>query len=103
MSDARTLLIETADRLFGSNYVWSLFAAGKHQMPFGTLGAVMGANVRVGLEDSLFLERGRLATSNAQQVEKMVRILKEIGHDIATPDEARQMLQLKGGANVGFV
>lgn len=97
------LMKQTADRLFGSNYVWSLFAAGKHQMPFGTLGAVMGANVRVGLEDSLFLERGRLATSNAQQVEKMVRILKEIGHDIATPDEARQMLQLKGGANVGFV
>ncbi|ABX15375.1 3-keto-5-aminohexanoate cleavage protein [Burkholderia multivorans] len=96
------LMKQTADRLFGDDYVWSLFAAGKQQMPFTTMGALMGANVRVGLEDSLFLERGRLATSNAEQVAKIHRILTELGVEIATPDEARQMLQLKGRNNVAF-
>jgi uncharacterized protein (DUF849 family) len=96
------LMKQTADRLFGQDYVWSLFAAGKQQMPFTTMGALMGANVRVGLEDSLFLERGRLATSNAEQVAKIRRILTELGVEIATPDEARQMLQLKGRNNVAF-
>jgi uncharacterized protein (DUF849 family) len=96
------MMKQTADRLFGRDYVWSLFAAGKHQIPFGTLGAVMGANVRVGLEDSLYLERGRLATSNAEQVSKIRRVLNELGLDVATADEARAMLQLKGRHNVKF-
>ena len=71
-------------------------------MPFVTMGAVMGANVRVGLEDNLFLGRGQLATSNAEQVAKIRRILTELGMEIATPDEARRILQLKGRANVAF-
>ena len=96
------LMKQTADRLFGKDYVWSLFAAGRQQMPFVTMGAVMGANVRVGLEDNLFLGRGQLATSNAEQVAKIRRILTELGMEIATPDEARQILQLKGRANVAF-
>lgn len=96
------LMKQTADRLFGKDYVWSLFAAGKQQMPFVTMGAVMGASVRVGLEDNLYIGRGQLATSNAEQVAKIRRILDELGMEIATPDEARQMLQLKGRKNVAF-
>lgn len=93
----------TADRLFGrENFQWSVLAAGRHQMPFLTQAALMGGHVRVGLEDSLFIERGQLATSNAQQVEKTVRILREMGHEPATPDEAREMLHLKGGDRVDF-
>ena len=103
-SDPENVLLmkQTADRLFGKDYVWSLFAAGRQQMPFITMGAVMGANVRVGLEDNLFLGRGQLATSNAEQVTKIRRILTELGIEIATPDEARQILQLKGRGNVAF-
>lgn len=86
----------TADRLFGTDYVWSVLAAGRHQMPMTTQAAMLGGNVRVGLEDSLFLEKGRLAESNAEQVRKIVRILKELGLTAATPDEARQILALKG-------
>ena len=86
----------TADRLFGSDYVWSALAAGKHQMPVITQAAMLGGNVRVGLEDSLFIGRGKLASSNAEQVEKIVRILAELGLEPATPDEARAMLALKG-------
>jgi uncharacterized protein (DUF849 family) len=94
---------ETADRLFGrGTYQWSVLAAGRHQMPFLTQAALMGGHVRVGLEDSLFIERGVLATSNAQQVQKIVRILKEMGHEPATPDEAREMLYLKGSDRVEF-
>ncbi|MES2339202.1 MAG: 3-keto-5-aminohexanoate cleavage protein [Pseudomonadota bacterium] len=93
----------TADRLFGRDaYQWSVLAAGKHQMPFLTQAALMGGHVRVGLEDSLFIERGELAVSNAQQVEKIVRILREMGHEPATPAEARAMLDLKGGDRVEF-
>jgi uncharacterized protein (DUF849 family) len=93
----------TADRLFGpSNFQWSVLAAGKHQMPFVTDAALMGGNVRVGLEDSIFLERGKLAESNAQQVAKISRILAELGHEAATPAEARAMLGLKGKANVRY-
>jgi uncharacterized protein (DUF849 family) len=88
----------TADRLFGAeSYQWSVLAAGRHQMPFITQAAIMGGNVRVGLEDSLYLERGRMAASNAEQVTKIRRILAEMGLEPATPDEARQMLGLKGG------
>ncbi|MCA1719536.1 MAG: 3-keto-5-aminohexanoate cleavage protein, partial [Actinobacteria bacterium] len=86
----------TADRLFGDEYVWSVLAAGRHQTPLVTQGAVLGGNVRVGLEDSIYLARGVLAESNAQQVEKIARILGELSLEIATPDEARQKLRLKG-------
>ena len=96
------MMKQTADRLFGRDYVWSLFAAGKNQMPFATMGAVMGAHVRVGLEDSLYLGRGQLATSNAEQVAKIRTILLEVGLEIATPDEARATLHLKGQHNVKF-
>jgi uncharacterized protein (DUF849 family) len=90
----------TADRLFGQDYIWSVLAAGKHQMPLITQAAMLGGNVRVGLEDSLFIERGALAASNAQQVAKIRAILAELGMQPATPDEARQLLALKGKANV---
>jgi uncharacterized protein (DUF849 family) len=93
----------TADRLLGrENYYWSILAAGRHQMPLLTIGAIMGGNVRVGLEDSLFLEKGKLAQSNADQVRKIKRILGELGMEFATPEEARAMLQLKGPESVGF-
>lgn len=94
---------QTADRLFGrESFQWSVLAAGRHQMPFLTQAALMGGHVRVGLEDSLFIERGRLAVSNAEQVSKIVRILAEMGHEPATPAEARAMLGLKGGDRVEF-
>jgi uncharacterized protein (DUF849 family) len=86
----------TADRLFGDEYVWSMLAAGRHQTPLVTQGAILGGNVRVGLEDSIYLARGVLAESNAQQVEKISRILGELSLETATPDEARQKLGLKG-------
>lgn len=93
----------TADRLFGAgSYQWSVLAAGKHQMPFLTQAGLMGGHVRVGLEDSLFIERGVLAASNAEQVEKIVRILREMGREPATPTEAREMLGLKGSDRVEF-
>ncbi len=86
----------TADRLFGTDYVWSALGAGKFQMPVITQAAMLGGNVRVGLEDSLFIGRGKLASSNAEQVEKIVRILGEMGLEPATPAEARALLALKG-------
>ena len=92
----------TADRLFGSDYRWSVLAAGRFQMPFATEAALLGGSVRVGLEDSLYIGKGKLASSNAEQVAKMRRILEELGHEIATPTEARQILGLKGGDRVGF-
>ena len=91
---------QTADRLFGKDYIWSLFGAGRHQMPVCTMGALMGSSVRVGLEDGLFISRGQLASSNAEQVLKIRRILDELGLDIATPQEARAMLSLKGRDNI---
>ncbi len=93
---------QTADRLFGDDYQWSVLAAGRSQMPFATQAAMMGGNVRVGLEDSLFISRGKLATSNAEQVSKIRKILEELGHEIASPDEAREMLDLKGADLVKF-
>lgn len=92
----------TADRLFGSDYVWSVLGAGKHQMPVCTLAAQLGGHVRVGLEDSLFIGRGQLAASNAEQVEKIVRILAEMGLSPATPAEARALLALKGADRTRF-
>jgi len=91
-----------ADRLFGDAYHWSILGAGRHQMGLLTVGAQMGGNVRVGLEDSLYLGRGQLAHSNADQVHKIRRILEELSLQVATAEEARQMLQLKGRHNVAF-
>jgi uncharacterized protein (DUF849 family) len=103
-ADQRNLLFmrETADRLFGDAYVWSVLAAGRHQMAFTTMAGIMGGNVRVGLEDSLYIGRGALAKSNAEQVAKIRRILEELSLEIATPSEAREILKLKGGDRVGF-
>ncbi|MCX7141291.1 MAG: 3-keto-5-aminohexanoate cleavage protein [Proteobacteria bacterium] len=92
----------TADRLFGDAYLWSVLGAGRNQMFIAAQSATMGGNVRVGLEDSLWMSRGTLAKSNAEQVTRVRRIIEEIGLQIATPDEARQMLKLKGGSNVAF-
>jgi len=93
---------ETADRLFGNDYYLSILAAGRHQFPFVTMGAIMGANVRVGLEDNLYLGKGQLAPSNAAQVAKIRHILEELSLEIATPNEARAMLQTKGAANTAI-
>jgi uncharacterized protein (DUF849 family) len=92
----------TADRLFGDAFRWSVLAAGRNQRPVATMAAILGGNVRVGLEDSLYIGRGRLATSNAEQVAKIRRIVEELGLEIATPAEARAILDLKGGDKVGF-
>ena len=102
--DPKNLLFarETADKLFGDQYVWSVLAAGRHQMPFTTMAGILGGNVRVGLEDSLYIGKGELATSNAQQVGKIRRILEDLSLEIATPAEAREILHLKGGDRVGF-
>jgi uncharacterized protein (DUF849 family) len=91
-----------AQRLFGADYEWSVLAAGRHQMAFCTQAAIMGGNVRVGLEDSLYIAKGELAKSNADQVAKIRRILEDLSLEIATPEEARQRLQLKGSHNVDF-
>jgi uncharacterized protein (DUF849 family) len=92
----------TADRLFGDQYQWSVLGGGRNQMYIATQSAVMGGNVRVGLEDSLWLAKGQLAKTNADQVAKIRRILEELGLEIATPDDARQILKLKGKDNVNF-
>ncbi|MEZ5838406.1 MAG: 3-keto-5-aminohexanoate cleavage protein [Geminicoccaceae bacterium] len=92
----------TADRLFGDSYRWSVLGAGRNQMVIAAQAAAMGGNVRVGLEDSLWLGRGRLAESNAAQVTKVRQIIEGLGQEIATPDEAREILELKGGDQVGF-
>ncbi len=91
-----------ADKLFGSDYRWSVLAAGRHQLSFVSMSAIMGGNVRVGLEDSLYAGKGKLAESNAQQVSIVRSILENLSLEIATPDEAREMLALKGGDQVGF-
>jgi uncharacterized protein (DUF849 family) len=92
---------EVADRLFGDQYVWSVLAAGRHQMNFTTMAGILGGNVRVGLEDSLWLAPGVQAKTNAEQVAKIRRILEDLGLEIASPAEARAMLALKGGDAVG--
>jgi uncharacterized protein (DUF849 family) len=92
----------TADRLLGDEYQWSILGAGRNQMPLATMGAAQGSHVRVGLEDSLWIGPGELATSNAQQVERIRVILEALNFDIATPDEAREMLHLKGRDKVAF-
>jgi uncharacterized protein (DUF849 family) len=92
----------TADRLFGDAYLWSVLGAGRNQMQIAALSAVMGGNVRVGLEDSLWIGKGQLARSNAEQVLKVRHLLEELGLAVAAPEDARQMLKLKGGNNVHF-
>ena len=103
-ADVRNLshMVTMADSLFGEDYVFSAFAAGKHQLQFCTQSALLGGNVRVGLEDSLFIGRGELATSNAQQVTRIRTVLEALGKEIATPGEAREILGLKGGDQVAF-
>ncbi len=103
-AEMRNLLFmkETADHLFGENYQWSVLGAGRAQMPFATQAAMMGGNLRVGLEDSLYLSRGQLASNSAEQVAKIRRIIEELGLSLATPNEARAMLGLKGADRVKF-
>jgi uncharacterized protein (DUF849 family) len=96
--DDVAMMRRTADRLFGRDYLWSVLGAGRHQMPIATMAASMGGNVRVGLEDSLWDAPGTLATSNAVQVRRIRTILEALSLQIATPDEARSMLKLKGRA-----
>jgi uncharacterized protein (DUF849 family) len=92
----------TADRLFGEDYRWSVLGAGRNQMAIAAQAIALGGNVRVGLEDSLWIGPGQLARSNAEQVAKAKRLIEELGLGVATPDEAREMLQLKGGDRVEF-
>ena len=92
----------TADRLFGDQYQWSILGAGRNQIPLATIGAAMGSHVRVGLEDSLWIGPGQLAASNAEQVTRIRTVLEALNREVATPDEARQILGLKGAANVAF-
>jgi uncharacterized protein (DUF849 family) len=91
-----------ADKLFGEQYYWSILAAGRSQLPLITMGAIMGGNVRVGLEDSLWIGKGQLAKNNAEQVKRIRAILENMSLEIATPKEAREMLALKGGDRVAF-
>jgi len=92
----------TADRLFGNDFRWSVLGAGANQFRVAAQAATLRGNVRVGLEDSLWAGRGELATSNAVQVRKVRNIIENLGLEVATPDEAREMLQLKGGDQVAF-
>lgn len=92
----------TADRLFGDAYQWSVLGAGRHQMQVALQSALLGGHVRVGLEDSLYAGRGKLAKSNAEQVSMARALIEQMGFDVATPDEAREILALKGGNKVNF-
>ena len=92
----------TADRLFGDDYRWSVLGAGRNQLPIAAMAAAMGGNVRVGLEDSLWIAPGKMAKTNAEQVLAARQIIEGLGMEVATPDEAREILQLKGADKVGF-
>lgn len=96
------MMKRTCDRLFGDKYRWSVLGAGRNQMPIAAMAAAMGGNVRVGLEDSLWIGAGKLAESNAQQVTQVRQIIEGLGLEIASPDEAREILSLKGGDKVNF-
>ncbi len=100
--DNLVFMKRTADRLFGDGYRWSVLAAGAAQIPMATTASQMNGDVRVGLEDSLFISRGKLAESNAQQVAKIRHIVEELGSEVATPDDVREILDLKGGDRVNF-
>ena len=103
-ADVRNLahMVTVADSLFGDDYLLSAFAAGRHQMDLCTQSVLLGGHARVGLEDSLFIGKGELATSNAQQVARVRQIVEALGREVATPAEAREMLMLKGGDRVAF-
>jgi uncharacterized protein (DUF849 family) len=94
-------LYETAVKVLGE-FQWSVCAAGRHQFPMGSTSMIMGGNMRVGLEDNLYIAKGKLAKSNAEQVEKAIRLATELGLEVASPDDARQMLRLKGMDEVSF-
>lgn len=96
------MMKRTADRLFGDAYHWSVLGTGRNQMGIAAMSIAMGGNVRVGLEDSLWIGAGRLATSNAEQVTKVRGLIEGLGYEIASPEEARTMLKLKGGDRVAF-
>ena len=100
--DTLTHLKRTADRLFGSDYQFSVLGAGRAQIPLATIAAAMGGHVRVGLEDNLYIAKGVLAKSNAQQVSQIRAVIEGLGHQVATADEARAILGLKGANEVGF-
>ncbi|WP_054005182.1 BKACE family enzyme [Cypionkella psychrotolerans] len=100
--DMLMLMKRTADRLFGADYQFSVLAAGRNQIPMATIAAALGGHVRVGLEDNLYLSKGVLARSNAEQVRQIRGIVEGLGREVATPDEARAMLGLKGAAEVAF-
>jgi uncharacterized protein (DUF849 family) len=92
----------TADRLFGDAYHWSVLGAGRNQMPIAAMALAIGGNVRVGMEDSLWIGPGQLAKSNAEQVRKVRQIIEGLGLEVATSDDAREILKLKGGDKVAF-
>ena len=92
----------TANRLFGEDYCWSVLGAGRHQMPVAMQSVLLGGHLRVGLEDSLYLGRGKLAKSNAEQVTLARELIEHLGFEVASPDETRELLNLKGGDRVGF-
>jgi uncharacterized protein (DUF849 family) len=92
----------TADRLFGSDYYWSVLGAGRNQLPIAAQSVALGGNVRVGLEDSLWIAPGKLAESNAMQVRAVRQVIEGLGLSVASSDEAREMLKLKGADNVNF-
>ncbi|MCJ2180761.1 3-keto-5-aminohexanoate cleavage protein [Novosphingobium album (ex Hu et al. 2023)] len=100
--DNLLFMVRTAERLFGDAFEWSVLGAGRHQMPMCVQNVLLGGNARVGLEDSLMIERGKLATSNAEQVTKLAGIVRTMGYDVATPDQARERLGLKGADQVRF-
>ena len=100
--DMLMLMKRTADQLFGDSYEFSVLAAGRHQIPMATIAAAMGGHVRVGLEDNLYLSKGVLARSNAEQVRQIRGIVEGLGRVVASPDEARAMLGLKGASEVAF-
>jgi len=100
--DDVTHMKRTADRLFGDDYRWSVLGAGRMQMQIALQSVLLGGNVRVGLEDSLWAGKGRLAKSNAEQVTIVRKLIEDLGLEIATPAEAREMLALKGGDQVNF-
>lgn len=101
-ADNLTHMKRIADRLFGDDYRWSVLAAGRHQMPFAAMAAAMGGHVRVGLEDSIYIDRGKLAESNAEQVMRIREIVERLGREPATPADARAMLGLKGADRTAF-
>ena len=92
----------TADRLFGNHYQWSVLGAGAAEMPLTTTGTQLGGNIRVGLEDSLMISHGKLAKSNAELVSKIRRIIEDLGCEVGSPEETREILDLKGGHKVNF-